>query len=73
MCYITINERNKKIEKVQKMGTFKPNTTINIPVEVLERARAFIIQTPEIKSRNVLIEKALTHFMDHWEEIKKAA
>lgn len=53
--------------------SYKPNTTINIRVEVLERVKTFLAKTPEIKSRNVLIEKALTHFMDNWEELKKAA
>lgn len=53
--------------------SFKPNTTINIRYEVLERARQFLSKNPEIRSRNALIEKALTHFMDNWEEIKKAA
>ena len=55
------------------MRSFKPNTTINIPVEVLERAREFLSENSEITSRNILIEKSLTYFMDHWEDIKKAA
>lgn len=53
--------------------SFKPNTTINIPVEVLERARDFLSKNTEIRSRNLLIEKALTHYMDHYEEIKQVA
>ncbi|MCD7740523.1 MAG: hypothetical protein LUH11_04155 [Candidatus Gastranaerophilales bacterium] len=52
---------------------FKPNTTINIPVKVLESVREFLKNNFEIKSRNLLIEKALIYFMDHYEEIKKAA
>lgn len=52
---------------------FKPNTTINIRVSVLERAKNFVLNHEEIKSRNALIEKALTHYMDNWEDIKKAA
>lgn len=55
------------------MRSFKPNTTINISVEVLERAREFLSENSEITSRNILIEKSLTYFMDHWEDIKKAA
>lgn len=50
---------------------WKPNTTINIPINLLDRCAEFIKATPEIKSRNILIEKALTYFMDHWEDIKK--
>lgn len=53
--------------------SFKPNTTINIPVEVLERAKTFLQDNPTIKSRNILIEKALTYFMDNFEELKKVA
>lgn len=63
-----------KLRKVKFMRTsFKPNTTINIPVEVLERARDFLDKYSEIKSRNILIEKSLTYFMDHFEEIKEVA
>ena len=62
-----------KIAKGKRMRSFKPNTTINIPVEVLERAREFLSENSEITSRNILIEKSLTYFMDHWEDIKKAA
>lgn len=51
--------------------SFKPNTTINIPVEVLEQAREFLSKNTEIKSRNFLIEKSLLYYMDHFEEIKK--
>lgn len=50
---------------------WKPNTTINIPVDLLERAKAFINKYKEIKSRNLLIEKALTFYMDNYEDIKK--
>jgi hypothetical protein len=53
--------------------SFKPNTTINIPVEVLERAKNFLSKNPEIKSRNILIEKALTLYMDNWENKKQQA
>ena len=49
---------------------WKPNTTMNIPYEVLERVKNFLNNNPEIKSRNVLIERALTHYMDNWEVIK---
>ena len=49
---------------------WKPNTTMNIPIPVLERAEDFVKNTPEIKSRNVLIEKSLTYCMDNWETIK---
>ena len=54
-------------------SSFKPNTTINIPVEVLERAKNFLSENPEIKSRNILIEYALTQFMDNWENKKQQA
>ena len=54
-------------------SSFKPNTTINIPVEVLERAKNFLSTNPEIKSRNILIEKALTLYMDNWENKKQQA
>ncbi len=50
---------------------WKPNTTMNIPIDLLDRSAEFVKNTPEIKSRNILIEKALTYFMDHWEDIKK--
>lgn len=50
---------------------YKPNTTMNIPIDVLDRCSKFLEDTPEIKSRNILIEKALIYFMDHWEDIKK--
>jgi len=53
--------------------SFKPNTTINIRVEVLERVKTFLAKTPEIKSRNALIERALTHYMDNWEDLKQKA
>lgn len=53
--------------------SFKPNTTINLPVEVLERVRAFLVKTPEFKSRNALIERALIYFMDNWEDLKQKA
>lgn len=49
---------------------YKPNTTMNIPIDVLDRCSEFLEDTPEIKSRNILIEKALVYFMDHWKEIK---
>lgn len=49
---------------------WKPNTTMNIPIDLLDRAKKFINAHPEIKSRNALIEKSLTYFMDHWEDIK---
>lgn len=61
---------------------WKPNTTMNIPVDLLDRTNAFLNDNPGIfvndkkrnqNSRNVLIEKALTYYMDHWEEIKKSA
>jgi hypothetical protein len=71
---ILYTQRTHKIAKEKRMTySFKPNTTINIPVEVLERARSFLAENPEIKSRNLLIEKSLAYFMDHWEEIKKIA
>lgn len=71
---ILYNQRTNEIEKgLMMIPSFKPNTTINIPVEVLERVKTFLIKNPEIKSRNALIEKALTHFMDNWEELKKVA
>lgn len=49
---------------------FKPNTTINISVKTLERSRDFISSVPELKSRNMFIEKTMNYVMDHWEDIK---
>ena len=50
---------------------WKPNTTMNIPVFVLERTKNFLSETPEVKSRNIFIEGSLTYVMDHWEDIKE--
>lgn len=50
---------------------WKPNTTMNIPIDLLDRCADFVKTTPEIRSRNILIEKALIYFMDHWEDIKE--
>ena len=59
---------------------WKPNTTMNIPFDLLNRVSEFLKNNPrqflnqnKQNSRNVLIEKALTYYMDHWEEIKKVA
>ena len=49
---------------------WKPNTTMNIPIDLLDRVAIFVKNTPEIKSRNILIEKSLNYFMDHWEDIR---
>jgi len=50
---------------------WKPNTTMNVPIDLLDRCATFVKETPEIKSRNILIERSLTYVMDHWEEIKE--
>ncbi len=62
------------------MGRWKPNTTMNISVELLEQIDTFLSDNPtsflnglKRNSRNVLIEKALIYYINHWEEIKKAA
>lgn len=62
---------------------WKPNTTMNLSYLILSRVAEFLkdnpgqFLSPKIKkgknSRNILIEKALTYYMDNWEEIKKAS
>ena len=59
---------------------WKPNTTIHIPIDLLDRINIFLSDNSEQFlnnqkrcSRNMLIEKALTYYMNNWEEIKKAA
>lgn len=53
------------------MKTFKPNTTMNIPIELLERVADFLEENKsEFKSRNALIEKSLTCYMDYRERLK---
>lgn len=56
---------------------WKANTTMNIQSDVLHRTESFLsdnskyfLNSKKQTSRNVLIEKALIYYMDHWEEIK---
>ena len=48
----------------------RPNTTINLSIRLLERIKTFVDSTPEIRSRNALIEKAVCYVMDNWADIK---
>ena len=70
LIYYTINERNEIGEDLPMEKVWKPNTTMNIPIDLLDRVAIFVKNTPEIKSRNILIEKSLNYFMDHWEDIR---
>lgn len=58
-------------------GNYKPNTTMNIPYEVLQRVNTFLDEHSGIflnnkrqDSRNILIEKSLIFVMDNYEDIK---
>jgi len=55
---------------LEKYLDTKPNTTVNISIRTLEKSKNFISATPEVKSRNFLIEKSMNYVMDHWEDIK---